>query len=103
MEVIVTTKINMSDPFSNCAKELKEAYMRLYSFDYEKACCNRGILISRHLIDRYIFVPTLKAKDMNCINTDYFKPFAGFLREDTTVVYLWVSMGTICALYDAPI
>ena len=25
MEVIVTTKINMSDPFSNCAKELKEA------------------------------------------------------------------------------
>ena len=42
MEVIVTTKINMSDPFSNCAKELKEAYMRLYSFDYEKACCNRG-------------------------------------------------------------
>lgn len=41
---------------------------------------------------------------MNCINTDYFKPFfAGFLREDTTVVYLWVSMGTICALYDAPI
>ena len=66
MEVIVTTKINMSDPFSNCAKELKEAYMRLYSFDYEKACCNRG---------------------------DF----------DTTVVYLWVSMGTICALYDAPI
>lgn len=42
MEVIVTTKINMSDPFSNCAKELKEAYMRLYSFDYEKACCSRG-------------------------------------------------------------
>ena len=42
MEVIVTTKINMSDPFSNCAKELKEAYMRLYSLDYEKACCNRG-------------------------------------------------------------
>ena len=36
MEVIVTTKINMSDPFSNCAKELKESYMRLYSFDYEK-------------------------------------------------------------------
>lgn len=33
MEVIVTTKINMSDPFSNCAKELKEAYMRLYSFE----------------------------------------------------------------------
>lgn len=42
MEVIVTTKINMSDPFSNCAKELKAAYMRLYGFDYEKACCSRG-------------------------------------------------------------
>lgn len=40
---------------------------------------------------------------MNCINTDYFKPFLRLLREDTTVVYLWVSMGTICALYDAPI
>ena len=52
MEVIVTTKINMSDPFSNCAKELKEAYMRLYSFDY----ATEGILISRHLIDRYIFL-----------------------------------------------
>ena len=56
MEVIVTTKINMSDPFSNCAKELKEAYMRLYSFDMRKLVATEGILISRHLIDRYIFL-----------------------------------------------
>ena len=54
MEVIVTTKINMSDPFSNCAKELKEAYMRLYIM--RKLVATEGILISRHLIDRYIFL-----------------------------------------------
>ncbi len=56
MEVIVTTKINMSDPFSNCAKELKEAYMRLYSSIMRKLVATEGILISRHLIDRYIFL-----------------------------------------------
>lgn len=40
MKVIVTTKIHTSDPFYNGAKEIKEAYMRLYGFDYKKACCN---------------------------------------------------------------
>ena len=41
---------------------------------------------------------------MNCINTDYFKPFfAGFLREDTTVVYLWDIHGDICAYTDGPV
>ena len=50
MEVIVTTKINMSDPFSNCAKELKEASIM------RKLVATEGILISRHLIDRYIFL-----------------------------------------------
>ena len=40
MKVIVTTKIHTSDPFYNGAKEIKEAYMRLYGFDYKKACCS---------------------------------------------------------------
>lgn len=39
MKVIVTTDIHTSDPFYNGAKEIKEAYMRLYGFDYKKACC----------------------------------------------------------------
>lgn len=40
MKVIVTTKIHTSDPFYNGAKEIKETYMRLYGFDYQKACCS---------------------------------------------------------------
>lgn len=39
MAVTVTTAINTSSPFTNGAKELQEAYMRLYAFDYKKACC----------------------------------------------------------------
>jgi hypothetical protein len=40
MKVIVTTDIHTSDSFYNGAKEIKEAYMRLYGFDYKKACCS---------------------------------------------------------------
>lgn len=36
MKVIVTTNIHTSDPFYNGAEEIKEAYMRLYRFDYKK-------------------------------------------------------------------
>jgi len=39
MEVTVTTAHHTSSPFSNGATEVKEAYMRLYGFDYKKACC----------------------------------------------------------------
>ena len=42
MSVVVTTKIHTSDPFYNGAVEVQEAYMRLYGFDYKKACCNKG-------------------------------------------------------------
>lgn len=42
MSVVVTTKIHTSDPFYNGAVEVQEAYMRLYGFDYKKACCNRS-------------------------------------------------------------
>lgn len=40
MEVVVST--NSLDPFSNCAKDVQEAYMRQYGFDYKKANCSRG-------------------------------------------------------------
>ena len=42
MTVTVTTAIHCSNPFSNGAKEIKEAYQRLYGFDYAKACCNQN-------------------------------------------------------------
>lgn len=39
MEVTVTTKHYTGSPFNNGAQELKEAYMRIYDFDYKKAGC----------------------------------------------------------------
>lgn len=47
MEVVVST--NSLDPFSNNAKELQEAYMRQYGFDYKKANCSRGDFDYRQL------------------------------------------------------
>lgn len=40
MAVTVTTNMHTSTPFYNGAKELQEAYMRQYGFDYKKACCS---------------------------------------------------------------
>lgn len=40
MEVTVTTLSHTSSPFNNGAKEVQEAYMRLYGFDYKKAGCS---------------------------------------------------------------
>lgn len=42
MAVTVTTQQHTSDPFYNGAKEVQEAYTRLYGFDYKKACCSKG-------------------------------------------------------------
>ena len=42
MSIVVTTRSHMNSPFCNGAKELKEAYMRIYGFDYTKACCQQG-------------------------------------------------------------
>jgi hypothetical protein len=42
MSVIVTLKMYTSDPFYNGAKEIKEAYMQTYGFDYKKANCGKG-------------------------------------------------------------
>lgn len=40
MVVTVTTQSHTNTPFYNGAKEVQEAYMRLYGFDYKKACCS---------------------------------------------------------------
>ncbi len=40
MVVTVTTQIHTSTPFYNGAKEMQEAYMRIYNFDYRKANCS---------------------------------------------------------------
>jgi hypothetical protein len=42
MTITVTTLQHTCDPFYNGAKESKEMYMRIYSFDYQKACCNKN-------------------------------------------------------------
>ena len=42
MSITVTTLQHTSDPFYNGAKEIKEAYMRIYNFDYKKACCSKN-------------------------------------------------------------
>ena len=40
MVITVTTMSHTNTPFYNGAKEVQEAYMRLYGFDYKKACCS---------------------------------------------------------------
>lgn len=42
MSLVVTTRQHTSSPFNNGAVELKEAYMRLYAFDFEKAKCYKS-------------------------------------------------------------
>lgn len=42
MSVTVTTALHTTNPFYNGAKEIQEAYMRLYAFDYRKACCTQN-------------------------------------------------------------
>ena len=42
MVVPVTTQQHTTTPFYNGAKELQEVYMRIYAFDYKKACCNQN-------------------------------------------------------------
>ena len=39
MSIIVTTKMHTT-PFYNGAVEIREQYMRMYGFDYKKACCS---------------------------------------------------------------
>ena len=39
MSVVVTTT-QPATPFYNGARELQDAYARLYAFDYRRACCS---------------------------------------------------------------
>ncbi len=41
MEVTVTTRMHTNDPFYNGGQEVAEMYMRIYGFDYKKACCHK--------------------------------------------------------------
>lgn len=50
MGVTATTQIHTSDPFYNGAKEVQEAYMRLYGFDYKRHVAVRTILSLKSLI-----------------------------------------------------
>ena len=40
MEITVTTRSHTTTPFYNGAKEIQEQYMRMFQFDYQKACCS---------------------------------------------------------------
>ena len=42
MTVTVTMQMHSVTPFVNEAKEVAEAYVRIYGYDYKKACCNAG-------------------------------------------------------------
>ncbi len=41
-EMVVVVNSKYSNPFNNGAEDVKEAYMRVYGFDYKKACCSQG-------------------------------------------------------------
>lgn len=40
MSITVTTRSHTTTPFYNRALEIKEQYMRMFQFDYKKACCS---------------------------------------------------------------
>ena len=40
MTITVTTRLHTTTPFYNGAKEIQEQYMRMFHFDYKKACCS---------------------------------------------------------------
>jgi hypothetical protein len=40
MSITVTTRSHTTTPFYNGAEEIKEQYMRMFQFDYKKACCS---------------------------------------------------------------
>ena len=40
MSITVTTQSHTTTPFYNGAKEIQVQYMRMFQFDYKKACCS---------------------------------------------------------------
>ena len=64
MDIVVTTKMSVSNPFYNNAQEVKEAYMRLYQFDYKNSdtfCFNIQFNFLRH----FSFPFQIKAEEKN--------------------------------------
>ena len=49
MSIIVTTKMHTTTPFYNGSEEIKEQYMRMYQFDYKKACCQASDFVFEKL------------------------------------------------------
>ena len=41
MVITVTTRQHTTDPFYNGAAEIQEQYMRMFQFDYKRACCSK--------------------------------------------------------------
>ena len=41
-EMVITVTQHCTNPFYNGAVEVKEQYMRMYNFDYKKACMSVG-------------------------------------------------------------
>ena len=41
MVITVTTRQHTPDPFYNGAIEIQEQYMRMFLFDYKRACCSK--------------------------------------------------------------
>ena len=56
MSIIVTTRSHASTPFYNGAEEIKEQYMRIYGFDYKKACCSANDFEFKKLVKEYIYL-----------------------------------------------
>lgn len=56
MSIIVTTRSHASTPFYNGAEEIKELYMRIYGFDYKKACCSANDFEFKKLVKEYIYL-----------------------------------------------
>ena len=40
MSITVTTRSHTTTPFYNGSQEIQEQYMRMYQFDFKKACCS---------------------------------------------------------------
>ena len=55
MVIVVTTKIHVSNPFSNGAQEIKDTYMRIYQSTTRKPTATRPISIMWRWISKTIW------------------------------------------------
>ena len=49
MTITVTTRSHTTTPFYNGAVEIKDQYMRMFQFDYKKACCSASDFVFEKL------------------------------------------------------